>query len=89
MTSRLAERTGLLATTELLLEQADVPLRAAELLFYTPAFAIIVFLLLAVIAGPLAGLIGGVVVLRRAVRLPQLPRSGRASCASNGSSPTR
>jgi tight adherence protein B len=63
MTSRLAERTGLLARTELLLEQADMPLRAAELLFYTPAFAIIVFLLLAVLVGPLAGLVGAIIVL--------------------------
>ncbi len=61
-TSRIAERTGALARTELMLEQADVPLRAAELLFYTPAFAIIAFLLLAVIVGPLAGLIGAIVV---------------------------
>jgi tight adherence protein B len=63
MTSRFAERAGILAKTELLLESADVPLRAAELLFYTPAFAVIIFLLFAVIAGPLAGLVGAVVVL--------------------------
>ena len=62
-TSRIAERTGLMARTELMLEQADLPLRAAELLFYAPAFGIIVFLLFAVIAGPVAGLIGGVVVV--------------------------
>jgi tight adherence protein B len=62
-TSRIAERTGLMARTELLLEQADLPVRAAELLFYAPAFALIVFLLFAVIAGPVAGLVGGVVVL--------------------------
>ena len=35
-----------------MLEQADLPLRAAELLFYAPAFAIIVFLLFAVLVGP-------------------------------------
>ena len=62
-TSRIAERTGLMARTELMLEQADLPVRAAELLFYAPAFALIVFLLFAVIAGPVAGLVGGVVVL--------------------------
>jgi tight adherence protein B len=62
-TSRLAVRTGLMARTELMLEQADLPLRAAELLFYAPAFGIIVFLLFAVIAGPFAGLAGGVVVV--------------------------
>jgi tight adherence protein B len=63
MTSRFAERTGLLVKTELLLESADVPLRAAELLFYTPAFAVLVFLLLAVIASPIAGVIGAGAVL--------------------------
>lgn len=62
-TSRIAERTGMLARTELLLEQADLPLRAAELLFYTPAFAVVAFLLLAVIVGPLAGVLAGVGVL--------------------------
>jgi tight adherence protein B len=62
-TSRIAVRTGLMARTELLLEQADLPVRAAELLFYAPAFALLVFLLFAVIAGPVVGLVGGVVVL--------------------------
>ena len=62
-TSRMAVRTGLMARTEMMLEQADLPLRAGELLFYAPAFAIIVFLLFAVIAGPIVGLVGGVIVL--------------------------
>lgn len=62
-TSRLAERTGMLAKTELLLESADVPLRAAELLFYTPAFAVIAFLLLAVVTNPITALIGGAAVI--------------------------
>ena len=62
-TSRIAERTGLMARTELMLEQADLPLRAGELLFYAPVFGLIVFLLFAVLAGPVAGLIGGVVVV--------------------------
>ena len=62
-TSRLAQRSGLLAKTELLLEQADVPLRAGELLFYVPAFAVIAFLFLSVIVGPIAGLVAAIVVL--------------------------
>jgi tight adherence protein B len=62
-TSRIAERTGLMAHTELMLEQADLPIRAAELLFYAPAFGLIVFLLFAVLMGPIAGLIAGVVVV--------------------------
>src|SRR4051812_73000 len=48
-TSRIAERTGLMAKTELMLEQADLPIRAAELLFYAPAFGLIMFLLFAVL----------------------------------------
>ncbi len=62
-TSRIAERAGLMARTELMLEQADLPVRAGELLFYAPAFGLIIFLLFAVIAGPVAGLIGGVIVV--------------------------
>jgi tight adherence protein B len=62
-TSRIAERTGLMAHTELMLEQADLPIRAAELLFYAPAFGLIVFLLFAVLMGPIAGLIAGVIVV--------------------------
>src|SRR5579859_4776429 len=62
-TSRIAERTGLMARTELMLEQADLPLRAGELLFYAPVFGLIVFLLFAVLAGPILGLVGGVVVV--------------------------
>ncbi len=62
-TGRMAERTGLMDRTEVMLERADLPLRAAELLFYAPTFAIILFLLLAVIAGPLAGLVAGAIVL--------------------------
>ena len=62
-TSRIAERTGLMAHTELMLEQADVPVRAAELLFYAPAFGLIIFLLFAVLLGPVAGLVAGVVVV--------------------------
>src|SRR5204863_7735633 len=69
-TSRLAERTGLMVRTELMLEQADLPLRAAELLFYAPAFAILVFLLFAALAGAVAGLVGGIFVLR--ARVPYL-----------------
>jgi tight adherence protein B len=46
-----------------MLEQADVPVRAAELLFYTPAFALIVFLLFAVLIGPIAGLVAGAAIV--------------------------
>jgi tight adherence protein B len=62
-TSRIAERTGLMAKTEAMLEQADLPIRAAELLFYAPAFGLIMFLLFAVLMGPIAGLVAGAVVV--------------------------
>jgi tight adherence protein B len=62
VTTRVAERTGLLTMTEDMLERADVPIRASEILFYIPTFALVAFLLLALVVGPLAGLIaaGGV-----------------------------
>ena len=63
MTSRIAERAGLLARTETLLESADVPLRAGEVLFYTPAFAILLFLLLTVVFNPIVGLVGAGILL--------------------------
>ena len=42
VTSRASPSAGVMAQAELLLEQADVPLRAGELLFYAPLAAIIV-----------------------------------------------
>jgi tight adherence protein B len=62
VTSKIADRYGVLGKTETLLEAADVPLRAGELLFYTPAFAVLLFLLLAVLVSPLIGLIGAAVL---------------------------
>jgi tight adherence protein B len=62
MTSRWAERAGLLTRVENMLERADMPIRAAELLFYVPAFAVVAFLLFAVIVGPIAGIIAAAVV---------------------------
>jgi tight adherence protein B len=56
--SGVAERTGVLEKVDRALEQADLPLRGAELVFYVPLFAILVFLLIAVLVGPIAGLIG-------------------------------
>jgi tight adherence protein B len=60
--TRVADRAGLLTKTEQLLERADVPIRAAELLFYVPAFAIVGFLLFAVLIGPLAGIVAAAVI---------------------------
>ncbi len=62
MTSRWAERAGLLTRVEHMLERADLPIRASELLFYVPAFAVVAFLLFAVVVGPFAGLVAAAVV---------------------------
>jgi tight adherence protein B len=61
--SGIAERTGLLERIDRALEQADLPVRGAELVFYVPVAALLVFLLVAVIAGPIAGLVGAAACL--------------------------
>jgi tight adherence protein B len=63
MTGRFAERTGILARAELMLQQADLPLRPAEMLFYIPTFAIMAFVITALISDLLTAIIVGVVVL--------------------------
>jgi tight adherence protein B len=68
LTGRLAERTGLLAKVEQALEQGDVPIRAPELIFYTVAGTIILFLLISLVAG----LIWGVLAAAIAVIVPIL-----------------
>jgi tight adherence protein B len=45
MTEKFAGRTGVLAKVELLLQQADLPIRPAELLFYVPVFAVMTLVL--------------------------------------------
>jgi tight adherence protein B len=63
ITSRLADRAGVLTKTEVLLEQADVPLRPAELLFYVAVFALLVFLItLLLLSNLLIALIAAVMV---------------------------
>ena len=57
-TARMARQQGLLQRVEARLEQADLPLRAAELIFFNA----VSFVVLTVIAGLLKGLIAGLVV---------------------------
>jgi tight adherence protein B len=59
---KVGERTGLLEKTELLLQQADLPLRPAELLLYAPVFAVMAFVLGALLFDPIAALILAAVV---------------------------
>ena len=62
-TGGLAARAGVLARTELALEQADLALRPAEFLFYVPVFGVIAFLVGALLGGLVTGAVAGVVVL--------------------------
>ncbi len=57
LTESLARRTGFLVRVERLLEQADLPLRAPEMLFYVPAFTVLAALLTAIAFSPYAALI--------------------------------
>ncbi len=57
MTRDFASRSGLLTKTETLLEQADLPVRPAEILFYVPTFAVVLGLLFSLASGPVMGLI--------------------------------
>jgi tight adherence protein B len=80
---KVGERTGLLEKTELLLQQADLPLRPAELLLYAPVFAVMAFVLGALLFDPIAALIlaavvavlpFGYVVHKRDARLKEFER---------------
>jgi tight adherence protein B len=44
LTEKFAGRTSALAKVELMLEQADMPIRPAELLFYVPVLAVMTFI---------------------------------------------
>lgn len=57
MTRDLAQRSGLLTKVESMLEQADLPVRPAEFLFYIPMFAIVTGLLFLLGFGPMPGLL--------------------------------
>ena len=63
MTRGFAARSGALAKAETMLEQADLPVRPAEFLFYVPTFSIVLGLLILLGVGPMAGLVTGIAVL--------------------------
>lgn len=63
LATRIAERAGQLTRTEHMLEQANLPIRAGELIFYTLTFASFGFLGFSILLGPLAGVIVGAGVL--------------------------
>jgi tight adherence protein B len=63
MTERFATQTGLLARAEVLLQQADLPLRPAEVLFYVPTFAIMAFIIAALLWDVFTAILVGAIVL--------------------------
>ncbi len=66
LTRDFAERTGMLGKVELFLEQADIPLRTAEFLFYAPV-AVVIFSALAILT---LGVVSGAVVAGLIVFVP-------------------
>lgn len=63
LATRLAERAGVLARVERMLEQADLPVRAGELLFYSTLLGMLLFLGVSILAGPLFGLVAAAFAL--------------------------
>ena len=68
-TREFAERAGILTKVELFLEQANVPMRPAELLFYGPVTALLATAIAFLLLDPLSALlvVGGVVLVPLAV----------------------
>jgi tight adherence protein B len=57
MTERFGQRTGLLAKVELMLEQADLPIRPAEAMLYVPVFSVIVLVLCLLLLPPATAIV--------------------------------
>jgi tight adherence protein B len=62
LAEKVGQRTGLLEKTELLLQQADLPLRPAELLLYVPVFAVMALVVGALLFDPVMALVIAAVV---------------------------
>ena len=90
LTGRLADRAGLLTRTEDKLEQADLPLRPPEALFFYFAGVFVVFAVLGVLLLPLRRWLV-IALLAVVVPVVMLHRcDGRSACASSRRScPTR
>jgi tight adherence protein B len=73
LTGEMAERRGLLDKVEMKLERANLPLRAAEAMFFTAATAVILTALTFVMTGnPISALIAGVAAILVPVALLNL-----------------
>jgi tight adherence protein B len=62
ITEQIAGRTGVLARVELMLQQADLPIRPAELLFYVPVFAVMSFVMFALLFDTLVAIVVAAIV---------------------------
>ncbi|MCZ7525780.1 MAG: hypothetical protein M5U14_04935 [Acidimicrobiia bacterium] len=89
LTSALAERAGLLARVERLLEQGDLPLRPAEALFFYLAGVVITALFLVIVAPSLPIALGLTVILAIIPPLQVVRAGASGSGRSRSSSPTR
>lgn len=77
LATRMAERAGQLSRTERMLEQADLPIRAGELIFYAVTFAAFAFLGFSILFGPPAGIVVGALVLVSPVLVVRQRRAQR------------
>jgi tight adherence protein B len=57
LTEQIAEKQGFLGSAEAMLERANLPLRAAEAMFFYAAFVVVAFLFVTLLAGIFVGLI--------------------------------
>ena len=88
MTRDFAERAGVLLKVEHMLEQADLPLRAPEVLFYAPVLTLAIGAISLLLFGALTALV--IMVIAAALPFAYLrQRRGRRLSRSTGSSPTR
>jgi len=65
-TARIAEERGVLARVERMMEQADLPLRAAEALFFYVSAVVVLTLLTAVVTRSIFATLAGLVILAAA-----------------------
>jgi tight adherence protein B len=86
MTEDFAERQGFLSKVENALERADLPLRAAEALFFYVAGALLTTLLVLVLGGIVPGLMVGLVALLLPPALVNF-KAGRRAKKFNSSLP--
>jgi tight adherence protein B len=86
LTEEFAERQGILVKVEHALERADLPLRAAEALFFYVVGAVLVTVMFGVLMGLVPGLLVGLIALMLPPALVNF-KAGRRAKAFNASLP--